>query len=89
MVTKKKYKDYESAIARLEEITTALEAGDTKLDDAISLYTEGLEIAKFCDQKLSDAEKKIKLISEKDGLLEEQDFETEEDDEESGEDDNE
>jgi exodeoxyribonuclease VII small subunit len=76
VVTKKKYKDYESAIDRLEEITTALEAGDTKLEEAIDLYTEGLEIAKFCNQRLTDAEKKIKIISEKNGLLEEQNFES-------------
>lgn len=87
MVTKRKFKDYESAIQRLEEITGALEAGDTKLEEAIDLYTEGLEIAKFCDQKLSDAEKKIKIISEKNGLLEEQDFETESADEEGEEED--
>jgi exodeoxyribonuclease VII small subunit len=86
MVTKKKYKDYESAIGRLEEITTALEAGDTKLEAAIDLYTEGLEIAKFCDQKLADAEKKIKVISEKNGLLGEQDFDSGETDDEDEED---
>ncbi len=86
VVTRKKFKDYESAIGRLEEITTALEAGDTKLEEAIDLYTEGLEIAKFCDQKLADAEKKIKIISEKNGLLEEQEFESDETEDEDEED---
>ena len=51
-----------------------LEAGDTKLEEAIDLYTEGLEIAKFCNQKLADAEKKIKIIMEKDGKVSEVDF---------------
>jgi len=74
VTTKRKYKDYESAVERLEEITTRLEAGDTKLDEAISLYTEGLEIAKFCSQKLTDAEKKIKIISESSGVTSEEDF---------------
>ncbi len=74
MTTKRKYKDYESAVERLEEITNRLEAGDTKLDEAISLYTEGLEIAKFCTQKLTHAEKKIKIISESSGVTTEEDF---------------
>ncbi len=74
MTTKRKYKDYESAVERLEQITNRLEAGDTKLDEAISLYTEGLEIAKFCSQKLTDAEKKIKIISESSGVTSEEDF---------------
>lgn len=78
MTTKKKYTDYESAIARLEEITTLLESADTGLEDAIKLYTEGLEIARFCDQKLTDAEKKIKIIMEKRGQLVEEDFEPDE-----------
>ena len=78
MTDKKKHKDYESAVTRLEEITTLLESGDTTLEDAIKLYTEGLEIAKFCDEKLSEAEKKIKVIMEKRGQLVEEDFESDE-----------
>ena len=75
MVAKKKYKDYESALQRLEEITEQLESGEPRLEEAISLYTEGVEIAGFCDRKLADAEKKIKIISEKDGLITEEEFE--------------
>lgn len=74
MATKKKPKDYETAISRLEEITEKLETGDAKLEESISLYTEGLEIARFCDDKLGEAEKKIKIITDKSGLLEERDF---------------
>lgn len=74
MTPKKQYKDYESAIARLEEITGLLESGDTRLEDAIDLYTEGFEIAQYCDQKLAEAEKKIKIITEKNGGAVEEDF---------------
>lgn len=74
MTTKKKLNDYETAVARLEEITALLESSDTGLEDAIKLYTEGLEIARFCDQKLTDAEKKIKVIMEKRGQLVEEEF---------------
>lgn len=77
MATKKKYKDFESAISRLEEITSLLESGDTSLEDSIRLYTEGLEIAKFCDKKLADAEKKIKIIREKNNQLVEEEFDNE------------
>ena len=61
-------------MARLEQITEMLETGDTRLEDAIALYTEGLEIARFCVRKLSDVENKIKIITEKSGLFEEKDF---------------
>jgi exodeoxyribonuclease VII small subunit len=74
MVTPKKYKDYESAMTRLEEITAQLESGELKLEDAIKLYTDGLEIARFCNEKLNEADAKIKVIVEQSGQLEEEDF---------------
>lgn len=74
MTAKAKYKDYESAMERLEAITEQLEAGEPALEEAIKLYTEGLEIAKLCNDKLNEAGKKIKIISEKNGLLEEEEF---------------
>jgi exodeoxyribonuclease VII small subunit len=74
MVTPKKYKDYESAMTRLEEITAQLESGELKLEDAIKLYTDGLEIARFCNEKLNEADAKIKVIVEQSGRVEEEDF---------------
>lgn len=77
MTAKKKLKDYETALERLEEITDLLESGEKTLEDSISLYTEGLDIAKFCNDKLTEAEKKIKIITEKNAELIEEEFETE------------
>ncbi len=82
MTTKKKFKDFESALTRLEEITEDLESGDKSLEESIELFTEGLDISRFCDEKLSEAEKKIKIITEKNGELVEEDFETEVDSQE-------
>ena len=82
MTAKKKYKDYESALERLEEITGLLEDGEATLEESINLYTEGLEIARFCTGQLDEAEKKIKLITEKEGVAVEADFESDEFDEE-------
>ena len=77
MASKKKYRDFESAVERLEEITDQLEAGETSLEDSMDLYTEGLEIARFCEKKLTDAEKKIKIIREKDDPPSEEEFDQE------------
>ncbi|RKX25544.1 MAG: exodeoxyribonuclease VII small subunit [Candidatus Zixiibacteriota bacterium] len=71
----KKHKDFESAIDRLEEITDLLESGDTTLEESIKLYSEGLEIAGFCNRKLSEAEKKIKVVTQNNESLIEEDFE--------------
>ncbi len=77
MATKKKYRDFESAVERLEEITDQLEAGETSLEDSIKLYTEGLEIAQYCEKKLTEAQKKIKIVREKNDLLSEEEFDEE------------
>jgi len=77
MATKKKYKGFEEAIARLEEINDLLESGEAPLEESLKLYTEALDIVKFCNKKLSEAEKKIKVISEKDGQVTEIDLDDE------------
>jgi len=74
MNQKKIYKDYESALKRLEEITEILESGDNSLEDSIKLYTEGLKISKFCNDRLKSAEKKVKIITEQNNEYLEEEF---------------
>jgi exodeoxyribonuclease VII small subunit len=83
MIKKKNFKDFESALARLEEITGRLESGETKLEEAITLYTEGVEIAGFCSGKLAEAEKKITVLKELGKDLVEVPFEGDEENEET------
>lgn len=75
MPAKKKYKDFEAAVERLEEITELLESDEVSLEESIKLYTEGLEIANTCTKQLSEAEGKIRIIREKSGIKVEEDFE--------------
>ncbi|HSG98566.1 MAG TPA: exodeoxyribonuclease VII small subunit [candidate division Zixibacteria bacterium] len=66
--------DFETALERLTEINERLESGEVTLDEAIALYTDGMKLAKYCQEKLSDAEQKIKILVEKGGRLVEEDF---------------
>ncbi len=81
MTARKKYKDFESAVGRLEAITEELESGEATLEESIELYSEGLAIAKECHDKLAAAENKIKVIARKNDIAVEEDFEVEEADE--------
>ena len=81
MAQKKKFKDFESAMARLEEITDQLESGEKKLEESIALYTEGVEIATFCNKKISEAEKKITKLKEQNKELIEVPFDEEDENE--------
>lgn len=50
---------FEQAMARLEEIVTALEKGDAPLEEALALFEEGTGLMKQCSQALDKAEQKV------------------------------
>ncbi len=55
---------YEQAVAELEAIIGKLETGEASLDESISLYSRGMELSKYCKDKLESIEKKISMIAE-------------------------
>ncbi|MBQ2391096.1 MAG: exodeoxyribonuclease VII small subunit [Clostridia bacterium] len=55
---------FETAMKRLEEITSLLESGNLSLDDSIKLYEEGAKLSVFCDKKLKEAQLKITQLDE-------------------------
>ncbi len=61
-------KKFEDAMQRLEQIVQSLESGELSLEDSIKAFEEGMRLAKFCSEKLEEAEKKATmLIKESDG----------------------
>ncbi len=78
---KKKIKsNFEANLARLEEISNLLESKEIGLDDAISLFEEGIKLSKTCITNLKKAELKItKLKSELSDIALEEDDEFVED----------
>ena len=53
---------FEDALLKLENIVRELEAGRIKLDDAVTAYTQAVNLKNFCEQKLKDAQLKIEKI---------------------------
>lgn len=63
-------KDFEKALARLEALVKEMESGTLSLDRMMECFEEGSRLAKFCDQKLNEVEKKIeKLVKQGDQLV--------------------
>jgi len=56
------FKDFEEALRALEEIVAGLEKGDLPLEKALELFEQGVEISKFCNSKLSEAERKVEIL---------------------------
>ena len=61
-------KKFEEAMQRLEAIVQTLEQGEVPLEDSLKAFEEGMKLAKFCSEKLEEAEKKVSLlVRESDG----------------------
>uniref|UniRef100_B8DNM8 Exodeoxyribonuclease 7 small subunit n=1 Tax=Nitratidesulfovibrio vulgaris (strain DSM 19637 / Miyazaki F) TaxID=883 RepID=B8DNM8_NITV9 len=58
--------DYEAAMARLQEVVAALEAGDLPLERSVALYKEGLSLSRACRDRLRTARNEIRLFTEGD-----------------------
>ena len=70
--------DFESAMSRLEKITEELAREGVKLEDALSLYEEGVGLVRECNKTLEQTERKIKILQlSANGELEEKDFQQE------------
>ena len=61
---KKKEPTFEERLARLQAIVTALEAGNTPLEESVALYKEGLAHAAACREQLEKARQDIRLCTE-------------------------
>ena len=55
-------KTFEMAMKQLEQIVQELETGDIPLEKAIKKFEEGIQISKYCSEKLDASEKKITLL---------------------------
>jgi exodeoxyribonuclease VII small subunit len=69
------YRDFENALSRLETIVGQLEKGELSLEQALQLFEEGINISRFCNSKLTEAERKVEiLLKNKEGRLVEEPF---------------
>lgn len=80
--------DFEKAFQQLEKIVQRLEGEELSLDDSLKLFEEGVGLSRYCNEKLTEVEKKIELIlSDAKGEPLIEPFEGEQELEESGRDD--
>ena len=55
-------KTYEQALKQLEQIVQDLEQGEMPLEKAIKKFEEGIQLSKYCTEKLDESEKKISIL---------------------------
>ena len=63
MAKKSPPKSFEDAIARLETITQSMQNNAQPLEEALENYAEGMELVRYCQQKLVAVEQKIQVLN--------------------------
>jgi exodeoxyribonuclease VII small subunit len=59
---------FEEALGRLDEVVSVLEEGKISLEEALTLYEEGVRMAHRCQQLLDSAELRLqRLVTADDG----------------------
>ncbi|MGH7410169.1 MAG: exodeoxyribonuclease VII small subunit [Candidatus Methylomirabilis sp.] len=53
---------FEEALKQLEAIVSRLEIGDLPLEEALSVFEEGVRLTKLCSQRLNDAERRVNIL---------------------------
>ncbi|MBI4599660.1 exodeoxyribonuclease VII small subunit [Candidatus Uhrbacteria bacterium] len=65
----KKDQSFQEAFDELEKIVKKFEEGKLDLDESISLYERGLELAAVCKKRLAAVENRVQEIKKKFGDL--------------------
>ena len=58
---------FEDALAELESIVKTLESGEQSLEMSLEQFERGVTLSRYCQQSLSDAEQKVKVLLEENG----------------------
>ena len=54
--------NFEEALANLENLVEAMEAGDLSLEESLKAFEQGIKLTRECQQALEQAEQKVQLL---------------------------
>jgi exodeoxyribonuclease VII small subunit len=60
--TEAKSKSFETQLGALERIVRELERGDLPLEESLKLFEEGVRLSRECQERLSQAERRIEVL---------------------------
>ncbi len=56
--------NFEEAMTKLEGEVKKLEGGNMSLDESISAFEEAVKLVKVCNEKLENAERRVRILTE-------------------------
>jgi exodeoxyribonuclease VII small subunit len=60
--TETQAKTFEAQLAALEKVVRELERGDLPLEESLKLFEEGVRLSRECQERLSQAERRIEVL---------------------------
>ena len=57
-------RSFEAALTEFEALVERMERGDLSLEDSVRAYERGVALHRYCEQSLSTAERKIRILTE-------------------------
>ncbi|GLR73070.1 exodeoxyribonuclease VII small subunit [Agaribacter marinus] len=67
---------FEQAMQELEKIVSQMEQGDISLEESLKSFERGVTLARHSQSLLSEAEQKVKVLTQRGNTEELQDFNT-------------
>ena len=55
-------RSFEASLEALEQIVHQLESGDLPLDKSLELFEQGIRLSRECQERLSQAERRIEVL---------------------------
>ena len=55
--------NFESSLEELERIVRDLERGDLSLEKSLELFEQGIKLSRACQERLSEAERRIEVLT--------------------------
>ncbi|HXT63891.1 MAG TPA: exodeoxyribonuclease VII small subunit [Pyrinomonadaceae bacterium] len=59
----KNTQNFESSLEELERIVRELERGDLPLEKSLELFEQGVKLSRACQERLSEAERRIEILT--------------------------
>ena len=73
---KKSNINFEKTFAELEDLVNKIEEGDLSLEESLKCFERGMQLTKNCQQALSEAEQKVKILLEKNNNISLENFDS-------------
>ena len=65
MTRKNKQSSFETALKLLETVVKQMESGDASLEQSLEWFEEGMDLIKYCQGQLKDAEQTVQELIQK------------------------